>query len=704
VTGGASPDAEGDPAYARPECPPHAQVTLALVDMTGVSRQAAAEASRLQSLTVRFAVLTLVVVSGLGAVLSVMLNRIVQARAQAGAARSAQAISEVAFVPHLGAEDFAGRLSAGHRAALDGTLSAARGGHAAFVAIRLWSASGRAIWADDPAVVGTVHPPAEEFGEALAGSVASEVFDAQSADRPSGTHGRLLEVYVPLTYPGRSKPAGVFEMYLPYAPVAAAISENQRRVQGVLAGGLVALYLVLLPIVASASRRLRRQAADNRRLALHDGLTGLPNRLLLADRIGQALKHADRSGQPIALLLLDLDRFKEINDTLGHHVGDLLLEQGARRLADRLRGSDTLARLGGDEFALLLPATDATAARQVAGAVLNALSEPFCVGDLTLSVEASIGIALAPDHGQDPDTLLQRADVAMYAAKARHTAVELYAAQDDDHSPARLALLGELRRAIDTDQLVLHYQPKADLTTGRLAGLEVLLRWQHPERGLIPPNDFIPLAERTGLIRPLTHWVLDRALAQLATWRQGGATLQLAVNVSTRNLADPGFPDDVADLLSRHAVRPGELELEVTESAVVADPAHAEAVLRRLSAMGISLAMDDFGTGYSCLANLERLPLNAIKIDKSFVQAMAGHPDAAAIVQSVIDLGGNLGLTVVAEGVETEDAWQDLAGRGCDLAQGYLLSRPVPAEQAGELLRAWSRRPTRVGATQDFGV
>jgi diguanylate cyclase (GGDEF)-like protein len=658
-----------------------------------VSTETARGAIRRASLTLRFALLSLVVVLALGTALSMVLTRMVQGQAQAGASRSAQAISGVAFAPYLRAGDFTNGLTARHRRALDATVTASRGENQAFLAIRLWSASGALVWADDDAVLGAMHPPADEFTEALAGEVTSEVVDSGSAERPSSSHGRLLEVYVPISYAGQSRPAGLFELYLPYAPVAATISANQRRVQAVLAGGLLALYLVLLPIVASASRRLRRQAADNRRLALHDGLTGLPNRLLLADRTAQALRLAARDGRPVTLLLLDLDRFREINDTLGHHVGDLLLQEAALRLSNRLRAGDTLARLGGDEFALLLPATDATAAGRVATALLNALTAPVVVGDLALSVEASIGIAVAPDDGDDPDTLLQRADVAMYAAKQHHTGFEQYSARHDANSPARLALVGELRRAIETDQLVLHYQPKADLLTGALTGLEVLLRWQHHDRGLLAPDGFIPLAERTGLIRPLTEWVLDHALAQLAEWRQSGLTTQLAVNVSARNVADPSFPDTVAALLHRHAVRPGELELEITESAVVADPDHAETVLRRLSDLGISVAMDDFGTGYSCLANLERLPLNAIKIDKSFVLAMAGSPDAAAIVQSVIDLGRNLGLTVIAEGVETEVAWQDLAERGCDVAQGYLLSRPVPADEAGRLLAGWSRRP-----------
>jgi predicted signal transduction protein with EAL and GGDEF domain len=373
-------------------------------------------------------------------------------------------------------------------------------------------------------------------------------------------------------------------------------------------------------------------------------------------------------------------------------LGDRLLQEAGRRLGAQLLPGGTLARLGGDEFAVLLPATGAEAGRRVATLLLDALAEPVDVGGLALSVEASIGVAVAPEHGRDPDTLLQRADVAMYAAKALRSGVEAWSPTHDDRSLDRLTLLGELRGAIETDQLVLHYQPQADLRTGTLTGVEVLVRWEHPVRGLVPPDDFIPLAERTGLIRPLTRWVLDHALAQQAAWRRAGLTTPVAVNVSARNLADPAFPDTVAELVRRHAVPPGSVELEITESAVLADPAHTEAVLRRLAGMGIAVAMDDFGTGYSCLANLERLPLDTIKIDKSFVLAMAGQTQAAAIVQSVIDLGRNLGLTVVAEGVETEGVWHDLAARGCDVAQGYLLSRPLPAAEATVLLHDWAQR------------
>jgi diguanylate cyclase (GGDEF)-like protein len=655
-----------------------------------------------QSLTVRFAALSLAVVAVLGAVLSLVLAHVVRAEALDGARRSAEVIGKVAFAPHLDAADFHG-LDPRHAAALDATLTQTRAGNGSVVAVRVWGSDGRAVWADDPAVVGTIHPPADDFDEALDGHLEAEVFDEESSDRPAGTHGRLLEVYVPISYRAGSRPAGLFEMYLPYRPVAAAIAANQRQVQTLLGAGLVTLYLVQLPIVAAASRRLRRQADDNERLALHDGLTGLPNRLLLADRINAALRAALRDGSPTALLLVDLDRFKEINDTLGHHIGDQLLQQAAERLAGMLNGGVTLARLGGDEFALLLPHTDASAARQVAGSLLTALDDPFDVGGLALSVEASIGIAVAPGHGRDPAALLQRADVAMYLAKSNRTGVETYSAALDDHSPARLALLGELRRAIDEDELVLHYQPKADLRTGAVAGVEVLVRWQHPEHGIVPPDTFIPLAERTGLIRSLTHWVLDRALAQQAAWRRQGLATRLAVNLSARNLTDAGFVETVIGLLERHGVAATTLEFEITESAIVADPAHAEQVLRRLSEIGIAIAMDDFGTGYSCLANLEHLPLDTIKIDKSFVMPMTAHPDAAAIVQSVIDLGRNLGLTVVAEGVETDTVWRDLAERGCDVAQGYLLSRPVPADEATELLRTWAHRPD-LGVTVELSA
>jgi diguanylate cyclase len=442
--------------------------------------------------------------------------------------------------------------------------------------------------------------------------------------------------------------------------------------------GLLALAGFLL-LALGFQRQLIRQAAASQHQALHDPLTGLPNRELFADRAEQAIRASDRGLQPAALLLLDLDRFKDVNDTLGHHHGDMLLGEVAARLTGALRAVDTVARLGGDEFAVLLPDVGADGAAAVAQKLRAVLHQPLTLDGVGLDLDASIGIVVYPDHGADAAELLQHADVAMYAAKQTHAGFVVYDPAVDQHSPRRLALLGGLRRALERDELVLHYQPKADLHTGQVLGVEALVRWQHPAHGLLGPGEFIPLAERTGLIHPLTRWVLETALRQAAGWRRAGHHLSIAVNVSTRSLLDRDFPEQVADLLAALQVPPASLVLEVTESAVMADPALALEILGRLHALGVGLALDDFGTGYSSMAYLKALPVDELKVDRSFIGHMTSSNSDAVIVRSTIDLGHNLGLHVVAEGVENRATWDELAALGCDTAQGYHLSRPMPA-------------------------
>jgi diguanylate cyclase len=458
--------------------------------------------------------------------------------------------------------------------------------------------------------------------------------------------------------------------------------------------GLLALAGFLL-LTLGYQRQLIRQAAASHHQALHDPLTGLPNRELFGDRVEQAIRASDRGLQPASLLLLDLDRFKDVNDTLGHHHGDLLLGEVAARLAGTLRAVDTVARLGGDEFAVLLPDATADGAAAVAQKVRTALHQPLTLDGLGLDLDASIGIAVYPDHGGDAAELLQHADVAMYTAKQTHAGFVVYDPAVDQHSPKRLALLGGLRRALERDELVLHYQPKADLHTGNVLGAEALVRWQHPAHGLLGPGEFVPLAERTGLIHPLTRWVLDAALRQAAEWRRAGHHLSMSVNVSTRSLLDREFPDQVADRLTAWQVPATSLVLEVTESAVMADPALALEILGRLHALGVGLALDDFGTGYSSMAYLKALPVDELKVDRSFVGQMATSNSDAVIVRSTIDLGHNLGLHVVAEGVENQATWEELAALGCDTAQGYHLGRPMPAAELEQWLRVAAADGTR---------
>jgi diguanylate cyclase (GGDEF)-like protein/PAS domain S-box-containing protein len=425
--------------------------------------------------------------------------------------------------------------------------------------------------------------------------------------------------------------------------------------------------------------------------ALHDSLTGLPNRTLFRDRVDQAVRASGRSDTRVAVLILDLDRFKEINDALGHAAGDQLLVELGRRLEGVLRASDTVARLGGDEFGILLP--EARVPDDVLAAVARirkVVEEPVTVQDLPLSVEGSIGIALHPSDGAQADALLRAADVAMYRAKEESAAWVFYDATTGTADPARLTLVGELRRALERHELTLYYQPKAALADGTITSVEALLRWNHPKRGLVGPDDFIPLAQQTGLIKPLTLYVIDEAVRQAHAWQSQGRRLSVAVNLSTRSLLDREFPGQVAAALARRGVRPGLLECEITESAMMADPQRTREILESLSAMGIRLSIDDFGTGHSSLSYLKRLPVSEIKIDRSFVMNMDHDEDDATIVRSTIDLAHNLGLEVVAEGVETPAIWDRLAHLGCTFAQGYLLSRPVPPDE----LIAWlSSRP-----------
>ncbi len=441
--------------------------------------------------------------------------------------------------------------------------------------------------------------------------------------------------------------------------------------------------------VQDVTARVQAEAAL-RHQARHDALTGLPNRALLHERLIAARGDAPDAPRPLALLLLDLDHFKEVNDTVGHEQGDALLRAAAARLRGVVRAGDTVARLGGDEFAVLLPGADAAGAARVAADIRTALDAPVQVEGQALQVGASVGIALGPAHGTDGTTLLRRADVAMYAAKRGRTGHAIYDPAQDQHSAERLALIAELRAAIKGGALALHYQPQVDLASGCVCGVEALVRWPHPDpaRGLIPPDAFIPLAEQTGLIAPLTDWVLGEAIRQCREWQRVGLLLAVSVNLSMWNLHDPALPDRVAALLREHGLSSAWLRLELTESALMADADRALDVLARLAGLGVRLAVDDFGSGYSSLAYLKRLPVDALKIDKGFVREMGTDETDAAIVASTVALGHALGLRVVAEGIEDRATWDLLAGMGCDVAQGYHIARPLPPDALARWLRA----------------
>jgi len=436
--------------------------------------------------------------------------------------------------------------------------------------------------------------------------------------------------------------------------------------------------LVLGIIVARSIASPREEAALVHR-ALHDTLTGLPNRAQLNDRLAEAVAVARRASQTFALLLVDLDHFKDVNDTLGHHAGDQLLQELGRRLQASVRTGDMVARLGGDEFAVLLTGTTGRGAARVAAAAIEVLERPVMLEEREVAVGASVGIAVYPDHGDDPETLLRRADVAMYRAKQKRGSYAIYELDQDHESSDRLALVSGLRRAVAGGGLLLHYQPKIDCRSGRLMGVEALVRWPYPGRGLVPPDQFIPLAEEFGIISALTGWVLDTALAQCRAWWDLGLEVPLAVNLSAHDVQDPQLPGRVAELLERWRIPATWLTLEITERAVIANRPVAIDVVNQLARTGVRLAMDDFGTGFSSLANLQQLNIHELKIDASFVGGLVNGPTERAIVCSTIELGHQLGLETVAKGVEDQATLELLGALGCNLAQGYHIARPMAA-------------------------
>jgi len=436
--------------------------------------------------------------------------------------------------------------------------------------------------------------------------------------------------------------------------------------------------------IAVRVSRAERQASLAEQLlahqAMHDSLTGLPNRALFDDRLGNSVAVAVRENKPVALLVVDLNRFGEINKTLGHGIGDLLLEQVAARLQDVVRSSDTVARLAGDEFAVLLSTgASLSGAVSAAGKIIEALKEPVVLDGHRLAVGASIGVALFPAHGSDGTTIVRHAGMAMAEAKRNNSGFAIFAGTDENESLHEMSLASDLHHAVAKGELVLHYQPVVGLESGHICGAEALLRWQHPEHGLISPAVFIPLAERTGEIEELTRWVLDSVLSRCHGWQTLGYDFPISINISAVTLHNPEFSDQVADLFRKWSVSVDRLKLEITESAIISDVVRATETVTRLHEMGVRISIDDFGTGYTSIAYLRRLPVAEVKVDKSYVLNMIRNTDDAVIVRSVIELGHNLGLQVIAEGVEDVDTWNLLVDHGCDAVQGFYVSRPVDA-------------------------
>ncbi|WP_454049776.1 putative bifunctional diguanylate cyclase/phosphodiesterase [Cellulomonas sp. Marseille-Q8402] len=548
--------------------------------------------------------------------------------------------------------------------------------------LRLWTVDGTLLY--DSLADSTGFPDGDRLDAATRQRepVAQVVTEVRGADF-GGTETTLLDVYVPVQHGGVV--VGAAEVMLDYQGTSDAVASATRTVTLVVVGGLILLWLLLFRTVWNASRRLQTSALENARLALLDSLTGLPNRRMLADRLERAIDGHQQTGTTVALALLDIDRFKDINDSLGHDRGDELLQQVAERLRGSLREDDVVARLGGDEFAILLPDVVSVADADAAARRVRALFvPPFPLGDLALHVDTSIGVACLPDHADDASSLMRMADVAMYTAKTHRLGVAVYSPEEDDSSPARLVLLGDLHRALGVDdELRLHYQPKIDLRTGRTVGLEALMRWQHPTRGMLPPDLFIPLAEQSGLIHDLTRYALRECIAQLAAWNADGEPVPVAVNLSAHDVTSHAVAEVIEELLAQHGVPPELLEVEITETALVSDPSRVVPVLQRLGDAGVRVSIDDFGIGNTSISQLRDLPVHGLKIDRLFVADMAGtgREGSEVIVKAMVDLAHSFGLQVVAEGVEDAATAEALRRLTVDQAQGYLYSPAVAASR-----------------------
>ena len=636
-----------------------------------------------------YAALTMLPVLWLGVLLTRTTTDEAEAAALQQATVEARAMAASALEPFLEPEPLrhAPRLDnwTGMRDTTRGLLDTG-----AVLEMRVRTIEGRVVFkASDPNYVdpaGTVDFDVQAAAVSDQPLIEKTTLGADESDGALEGGPETIEAYVALrSLEDRSKVVAVAEIYLPYQAIEDARQATVHRVVWTIAIGLTVLWVVLAGIVASLAIRERRHREQAEHRSLHDRLTGLPGRVLYADRLAAALAAGGRTATDVALAVIDVDRFKEVNDTLGHQNGDAMLRIVADRLRSSLRPGDTIARLGGDEFAVVLPGARADTIESILRRLQDTLAQEAELAGVAVSVETSIGYALWPNDADSPEVLQQRADLALHAAKGVRAAIVRYDEGIDEFDPQRLGLLAELRRAITNDELVLHYQPKVDAVTHKVVAFEALVRWQHPTRGLVYPDEFIPIAESTGLIGPLTHWVVDHALVQLANWSPMHPDLSMAVNISARNLRDD-LPGWVLNRLSAHGVQARRLVLEITETSFAMDTVRATALLEELSAAGVRVSLDDFGQGYTSLGSLGHLPVTELKIDRGFVLAMSDSQEDRAIVASVIELGHRLGLAVVAEGVETVEVRDDLQGLGCDLMQGYLFSRPVPAGAVLDLL------------------
>ncbi|MBD0338230.1 MAG: EAL domain-containing protein [Thermoleophilia bacterium] len=633
--------------------------------------------SRGAGLTWRFIAATAIAL-GLAAAAILLFMRHAELRQhERSAAEQARFVADSILAGGLSRADFADDVPAPRLAAIDRLVrtQVLQGGG---LRAELYRPDGMIIYSTDGRLIGVPAPYPERVDAALAGTTGA-VRGTMSTARPKTPPVDVLETYAPIRVDGRV--IGVLGLAREYAPIGRAARAVYLPVSATLLGALLLLYLVLVPSFRRVAKRLQGQMLEVERQALHDHLTGLPNRAACEAIVAETLAGMGAEERPFSLMIIDLDKFKEINDTLGHPTGDVLLQELAWRLGRALEERALVARLGGDEFAILsLEAHDEEAAIALAEEVAAVTRAPFSVGELELQVEPSVGIAIFPEHGRDFAELTRHADIAMYASKEARAPV-VYTHEVDHYTSDRLLLIGQLRHAFEARELVLHYQPQLDLRDREVLGVEALVRWQHPDRGLLGPGEFLGLARDAGLLSQLTREVLRMALAQSRRWRSTGLDLTIAVNVTEFEVLDASFPEYVAAALDRYGNDPSSLELEITESSLLREPGRAVDVLGRLSSIGVRVAIDDFGVGYSSLSKLGRLPVDVLKIDRSFVTDMTTDAGAAAIVKSVVDLGHNLGLRIVAEGVESEPLLEPLANHACDAVQGFHLQPPLSPQK-----------------------
>lgn len=624
-----------------------------------------------------FAIFTALGLALAGAVIVLVVRQADMVQSQRQAISRARLTAESVLAHELHAADVTGPISESRKRALR-RLSEARVLIEGIQDLTVYGTNGRITYSTEPRLVGR-RLSASHVSEALTGTVVSEVGPSFGGTR------KVLRTFVPIVI-GPQRTTGAVALEQDYAPIEAAARSSAWLIAGVLEALLVILAVIFVPLLARVSSRIRRHVRELDHVATHDELTELPNRVGFGRRVEDLLASRKPSG---ALLLIDLDGFSKINEVLGYGGGDALLSQFADRLRGDLADCEVVARLGEDEFGVLLAEAGQAEIATTAARIERSLAEPFLVDGVRIAVDAHIGSALLGEHGADFATVLRRAGVALSTAKTEgQDNVQIYNPASEAIDVSRLALTAELREALDHGQLLLYYQPLVDLGTGNVRGVEALLRWQHPEKGLLTADRFIAEAERSGLAREIRSFVLETSARQWQEWSAEGVDLEFAVNLATVDMLDASLPDEIAGLLDRYDIPPWNLILEITERTLIGDERRTNQVIDRLNAIGVRLAIDDLGTGQSSLASLRRFPVERIKLDRSLLADAPGDPPAEAIVSSCVEIAHAIGATVVAEGVETHDQWMFAFSVGCDAAQGYLIGRPVPGDQLLELLQA----------------